>query len=214
MVRPLMTSGYHHGFDGVIISSTIAIMQINGFCLLASLAFSSNGRFQHRMQTRLCAEASGVEDMSKENDKLTGTATTIYFIRHAETKENVRMRSLLQAGKSIVKFQYPTTRDIKNGLKFVSTSFLGMNDSVLTEKGQQQVRHLTSITSSKSKSSQCSQFWRFLSFSLCACLCACSIGSRTGTDSARQWLLGYGRRRCALTVDTSQGNLLGCLVRV
>ena len=43
---------------------------------MASLAFSSNGRFQHRMQTRLCAEASGVEDVSKENDKLTGKATT------------------------------------------------------------------------------------------------------------------------------------------
>ena len=70
------------------------------------------------------------------------TKLTVFLIRHAETNENIRMRSLVRAGKDVLKRNKPSLCDVQRGLGFVATNALGKTDSKLSTVGKEQVLEL------------------------------------------------------------------------
>ena len=65
---------------------------------------------------------------------------TIYLCRHAETEENIRMHKLQNVLNCAKRFRLPSDqRDFYLGCQFIGMSIAGKTDSVLSEKGKQQV---------------------------------------------------------------------------
>ena len=74
------------------------------------------------------------------NDEQSHQGRTIYLCRHAETEENIRMHKLQNVLNRAKRFRLPSDRrDFYLGCQFIGMSIAGKTDSVLSEKGKQQV---------------------------------------------------------------------------
>jgi len=73
------------------------------------------------------------------------------LIRHAESKENVKMHGLQEVGMSLSQKRLPSSKDVSNGFKFIGGAAMGDIDSDLSEGGKAQVKELFHILDSDRK---------------------------------------------------------------
>ena len=69
----------------------------------------------------------------------------LYFIRHAETIENVRIEGLRNIGRSFQKFKRPQSSDVKLGAQGLVGFAAGHTDAELSSKGKEQIQQLAEI---------------------------------------------------------------------
>ena len=77
--------------------------------------------------------------ISNDNAKL----KTIYFIRHAESQENRRLKSLKAAARDVARFAWPRSIDLQRATELCRIS--EQIDSPVSEFGQQQIKHMANV---------------------------------------------------------------------